>query len=115
MTVNLCAASKKRREPPITWSILDTLCCLAARCAARSRLTRSSIVSCAAAPIPFLRGNDDDDDAFGGLLLLVMLGEGEEDDFAAACGVLDVNRVASATLRGLLLLLLLLPAAIFIF
>jgi hypothetical protein len=86
----------------MTWSILETLCCFAARWAALNRRTRSSNVSCGTAPSAPLLGNVCDA-AFG------LLEDGV--DFAFACGVLEVKRVASATVRGLLLLL---PAAILI-
>lgn len=83
----------------------DVSCLLAARCAARSRRTRSSIVSGAEGlGMPGggirLRGDcEEEDDGEGGELL----DEADELDggFAFACGVLAVNRVASATLRGL--------------
>lgn len=86
----------------MTLSSLLTSACRAARCAARSLRTRSS---------------NDSGTAFwdmpgGGRRELVGFGfVGDAvagDDFVLACGVLAVNRVASATVRGVL------SAAIFV-
>ena len=98
----------------MTWSIFDTLCCLAARWAARNRRTRSSMVSCttvppAPAPAPTPALLPIDDEALGLLEDLLLAGV----DFVLAWGVLEVKRVASATLRGLLLpaaMMILIPA-----
>lgn len=133
ITVNLCAASKNPRAVPTMRSNREMSCCLAARCAARNRRTRSSMVStCAAFPVGacalrccgwWLGGDWDDDDDFfaaaaeeeeeeeeeeGDAGLEAGFGEEEDElegtdvDFVFACGVLDVNRVASATVRGIL-------------
>ncbi len=165
MTVNLCAASKYLRDALTTLSSRETSCFFAARCAARSRRTRSSIVSvsicacdcgcdgaCAGArgPRGAAPGSDDDDDDDDGdtpplccgwwwgrpgdgcdgcCCVCLDLDEEEEeeeegveeeggeeeeeeeeepedgggvDDFEFACGVFVVNRVASATVRGVL-------------
>lgn len=116
MTVTLCTALKYRREALTTRSNREMSCCFAARCAARSRRTLSSIVSAGCCGLCC----GDDDDGGGGMPPLccgwwrLLLPGGvcfeveevaDEDagpDFVFACGVLAVNRVASATVRGAL-------------
>lgn len=118
ITVTLCAASKYLREALTTRSNREMSCCFAARCAARNLRTRSSIVSAGCCGLcccgdgggtaPLLCCGwcgwwllDGDDCCFD-----VEEVRGEEDDpdpdFVFACGVLAVNRVASATVRGVL-------------
>lgn len=126
MTLNLCAASTYRREAFTILSNRETSCCFAAKCAARSRRTRSSIVSPACccdccgdvlgggtAPGPPRLGSGwwlagvgccRDRGAAAEAEDGDLEGEAGDEDFVWACGVLDVKRVASATLRGAVVL-----------
>jgi hypothetical protein len=119
--VYLWAASMYRRELLMTLSILDISCVRAARWAARNRRTRSSSDSGrwppaaptreAAAAAVAMAGFP-----LGGAVVLAVAevagvdgalpvaeavaADWELRAFPLACGVLAVNRVASATLRG---------------
>lgn len=80
-TVNWCATLRNRRDMSITRSVLLIWAFRAARCACRNRRTRCSGVS---------PGSRDAAAGFGAAAVA----------FEVACGMLDVNRVASLTLRG---------------
>ena len=86
-TVNLCAASRNRRDESMMRSVLLIRAFCAARCAARSRRTRCSGVS------PGSR--------FEGLTeARAAAEEGVAACLAVAWGMVDVKRVASLTLLG---------------
>ena len=82
--VNRCAASRNLLVPSMTLSVLLTCARCAARWACRSRRTRCSGVS------PGIRL----------AALLAAEGEAEDADLEVACGMFEVKRVASLTLRG---------------
>jgi hypothetical protein len=80
-TVKRCAASRNRRDMSIARSDLLTCACCAAKWACRNLRTRCSGVS-------------------PGILLLAGGLDAEVAVLDVACGILDVKRVASLTLRG---------------